>query len=135
MVVTPDNGTLIVAESFARRLTAFDIAADGSLSNRRVWADVTGDGICLDAERAVWCSDVGPDEGGVCLRVREGGEVLDRIELDRPCYACMLGGEDGRTLFMVVAKWFGPDRMDELLEAQTGQVLTARVTMQHAGWP
>ena len=135
MVVTPDNATLIVAESFARRLTAFDIAADGGLSNRRVWADVTGDGICIDAEGAVWCSDVGPEEGGVCLRVREGGEVLDRIQLDRPCYACMLGGEDGRTLFMVVAKWFGPDRMDELLEAKTGQILTARVDVPHAGWP
>ena len=135
MVVTPDNATLIVAESFARRLTAFDVTEDGSLSNRRTWADVTGDGICIDAEGAVWCSDVGPDEGGVCLRVREGGDVLDRIELDRPCYACMLGGEDGRTLFMVVAKWFGPDRMDELLHAKTGQVLTARVTVPHAGWP
>ena len=135
MVVTPDNATLIVAESFARRLTAFDIAADGNLSNRRLWADVTGDGICIDAEGAVWCSDVGPDEGGVCLRVREGGEVLDRIELDRPCYACMLGAEDGRTLFMVAAKWFGPDRMDELMEAKTGQVLTARVDVPHAGWP
>ena len=135
MVVTPDNATLIVAESFARQLTAFDIAADGSLSNRRVWADVTGDGICLDAEGAVWCSDVGPDEGGVCLRVQEGGEVLDRIALDRPCYACMLGGEDGRTLFMVVAKWFGPDRIEELLQAKTGQILTARVDVPHAGWP
>lgn len=135
MVVTPDNATLIVAESFARRLTAFDIAADGGLSNRRVWADVTGDGICLDADGAVWCSDVGPDEGGVVLRVREGGEVLDRIELDRPCYACMLGGDDGRTLFMVVARWFGPDRMDELLEAKTGQILMARVDVPHAGWP
>jgi sugar lactone lactonase YvrE len=135
MVVTPDNATLIVAESFARRLTAFDIGADGSLSNRRLWAEVTGDGICMDAEGAVWCSDVGPDEGGVCLRVREGGEVLDRIELDRPCYACMLGGEDGRTLFMVVAKWFGPDRIDELIQAKTGQVLTARVAVPHAGWP
>jgi sugar lactone lactonase YvrE len=61
--------------------------------------------------------------------------VLDRIELDRPCYACMLGGEDGRTLFMVVAKWFGPDRMDELIEAKTGQILTARVDAPHAGWP
>ncbi len=100
MVVTPDNDTLIVAESFARRLTAFDIGPDGSLSNRRVWADVTGDGICLDAEGAVWTSDVGPGDDGVCLRVREGGEVLDRIELDRPCYACMLGGEDGTSLFM-----------------------------------
>ncbi len=135
MVVTPDNGTLIVAESFARRLTAFDIAADGSLANRRVWADVTGDGICLDADGAVWCSDVGPDDGGVCLRVREGGEVLDRIELDRPCYACMLGGEDGRTLFMLLAKWFGPDRIDELIQAKTGQVLTTRVAVPHAGWP
>ncbi|HJS26976.1 MAG TPA: SMP-30/gluconolactonase/LRE family protein, partial [Actinomycetota bacterium] len=135
MVVTPDNATLIVAESFARRLSAFEIAADGTLSNRRVWADVTGDGICIDAEGAVWCSDVGPDEGGVVLRVREGGEVLDRIELDRPCYACMLGGEDGRTLFMIVAKWFGPDRIDELVEARTGQVLTARADVPHAGWP
>jgi sugar lactone lactonase YvrE len=135
MVVTPDNGTLIVAESFARRLTAFDITADGSLANRRVWADVTGDGISIDAEGAIWCSDVGPAESGICLRVREGGEVLDRIQLDRPCYACMLGGEDGRTLFMVVAKWFGPSAIDELIEAKTGQVLTARVDVPHAGWP
>ena len=135
MVVTPDNATLIVAESFTRRLTAFDIGSDGSLSNQRVWADVTGDGICIDAEGAVWTSDVGLDEGGVCLRVREGGEVLDRIELDRPCYACMLGGADGRTLFMVVAKWFGPDRMDDLKQAKTGQVLTTRVRVPHAGWP
>ncbi|HEX9855777.1 MAG TPA: SMP-30/gluconolactonase/LRE family protein [Acidimicrobiia bacterium] len=135
MVVTPDNTTLIVAESFARRLTAFDIGADGSLSNRRVWADVTGDGISLDAEGAVWTTDVGPDDGGVCLRVREGGEVLDRIELDRPCYACMLGGEDGRTLFMVAQKWFGPDRIDELIKAKTGRILTARVDVPHAGWP
>ena len=135
MVVTPDNATLIVAESFARRLTAFDIGLDGSLSNRRLWAEVTGDGICIDAEGAVWTSNVEPGEGAVCQRVREGGEVLDRIDLDRPCYACMLGGEDGRTLFMVVAKWFGPDRMDELIEAKTGQVLTARVAVPHAGWP
>ncbi|MDQ3870900.1 MAG: SMP-30/gluconolactonase/LRE family protein [Chloroflexota bacterium] len=135
MVVTPDNATLIVAESFARRLTAFDIGADGSLSNRRLWADVTGDGICIDAEAAVWTTDVGPGEGGVVLRVREGGEVLDRIELDRPCYACMLGGDDGRTLFMVAQRWFGPDKMDELIAAKTGQVVTARVDVPHAGWP
>src|SRR5207302_530322 len=79
--------------------------------------------------------DVGPDEGSVCLRVREGGEVLHRIELDRPCYACMLGGEDGRTLFMVVARWFSPHRIDELQRARTGQVLAARVAVPHAGWP
>ena len=135
MVVTADNRTLIVAESFARRLTAFDVRADGSLSNRRVWAGVTGDGICLDAEGAIWCSDVGPDKGSVCQRVRAGGEVLDRIELDRPCYACMLGGDDGKTLFMVAAKWFGPDRMDELKQAKTGRVLMTRVALPHAGWP
>jgi sugar lactone lactonase YvrE len=135
MAVTPDNDTLIVAESFAARLTAFDISADGGLSNRRVWADITGDGICLDAEGAVWCSAVGGDRINVVQRVREGGEVLDRIEVDRPCYACMLGGEDGRTLFMVVQRWFGPDRMDELIEAKTGQILTARVAVPHAGWP
>jgi sugar lactone lactonase YvrE len=135
MVVAPDNATLIVAESFARRLTAFDIDPDGGLSNRRVWADVTGDGICLDAEGAVWTTDVAAGDSGVCLRVREGGEVTDRIELDRPPYACMLGGEDGRTLFMVAQKWFGPDKMDELIQARTGQVLTARVSTPHAGWP
>jgi sugar lactone lactonase YvrE len=135
MVVTPDNRTLIVAESFTRRLTAFDIAEDGGLSNRRVWADITGDGICLDAQGAVWTTDVAPGDAGVVLRVREGGEVLDRIELDRPSYACMLGGEDGRTLFMVAQKWFGPDRMDELIAARTGLVLTARVDVPHAGWP
>ncbi|CAN5645868.1 SMP-30/gluconolactonase/LRE family protein [soil metagenome] len=134
MIVTPDNATLIVAESFARRLTAFDVGADGGLTNRRVWAEVTGDGICIDAEGAVWCSDVGVGDSGVVQRVREGGEVLDRIELDRPCYACMLGGDDGKTLFMVAAKWFGPDRMDELQQARTGQILTARADVPHAGW-
>jgi sugar lactone lactonase YvrE len=63
------------------------------------------------------------------------GEVLGRIEVDRPCYACTLGGEDGRTPFMVVAQGFGPDRMDELIKAKTGQILAARVTVPHAGWP
>ena len=91
MAVTPDDSTLIVAESFAGRLSAFDIAADGGLSNRRVWAELGegGDGICLDAEGAVWTPAM-----QTCLRVREGGEVLERIELDRFCFACMLGGED-----------------------------------------
>jgi sugar lactone lactonase YvrE len=135
MVVTPDNRTLIVAESFAARLTAFDIDANGDLTNRRVWADVTGDGICMDAEGAIWCSAVGAEGGNVVQRVREGGEVVDRIDVDRPCYACMLGGEDGRTLFMVVAEWFGPERMEELIAAGTGQVLATRVAVPHAGWP
>ena len=69
------------------------------------------------------------------LRVAEGGNVLERIELDRPCYACMLGGDDGKTLFMVAQKWFGPDKMEELIRAKTGKILTARVEVPHAGWP
>src|SRR5918995_2269092 len=95
MVVTPDNSTLIVGESFTGSLTAYDIAADGSLSNRRVWAELGGpgggDGICLDAEGAVWCSVLVGDRPA-CWRVREGGEVLERIELEQACFACMLGG-------------------------------------------
>jgi sugar lactone lactonase YvrE len=100
-----------------------------------VWADLTGDGICIDAEGAVWCSAVGAEGANIVQRVREGGEVLDRIEVDRPCYACMLGGEDGQTLFMVVQQWFGPEKMDELIAAKTGQILTRRVAVPHAGWP
>ena len=111
MVVTPDNRTLIVAESIAGKLTAFDIAADGSLSNRRTWADGIGaDGICLDAEGAVWAQS-GP-MSNACVRVREGGEVLERIELDRSPFACMLGGPDGRTLFILAAEWRGFEKID-----------------------
>jgi sugar lactone lactonase YvrE len=127
IVVTPDNFTLILAESYGNRLTAFDIAADGGLSNRRVWADLgdgVPDGICLDVEGAVWYGDV-PNER--CVRVREGGEVLQTVELDRGCFACMLGGEDGRTLFMVAA--------DMASEARTGQVLTVGAPAAGVGWP
>jgi sugar lactone lactonase YvrE len=123
-VVTPDGSTLIVAESYANRLTAFDIAADGGLSNRRVWADLgdgVPDGICLDAEGAVWYSDV-PNKR--CVRVREGGEVLQEIQLDRGCFACALGGADGSTLFMVAREWNGAESMAD--ETRTGQVVTAR---------
>jgi len=136
MTVTPDNSTLIVAESFASRLTAFDIASDGSLSNRRVWAELGqgGDGICLDEEGAVWCSAT-KDGKPTCVRVREGGQVLQTIELDHSCFACMLGGEDGKTLFMMVAEWRGTENMDVLLHSRTGQVLTAPAPSPHAGWP
>ena len=91
MAVTPDNATLIIAESHGKRLTAFDIATDGSLSKRRVWADLGSgipDGICIDADNAVWYGDV-PNKS--CVRVREGGEVLQAIDLDRGCFVCMLG--------------------------------------------
>ena len=137
MVVTPDNSTLIVSESFAGRLTAFDIAADGSLSNRRVWADGVGpDGISIDAEGAVWTGS----GANACVRVREGGEVLERVELDRTPFACMLGGPDGRTLFMMAQEWRGPDSVAENIARlttgpRTGQVLTATAPAAGAGWP
>jgi sugar lactone lactonase YvrE len=133
IVVTPDNSTLIVAESYANRLTAFDIAADGSLSNQRVWAELDGgvpDGICLDAEGAIWYGDV-PNKR--CVRVSEGGEVLQMIELDRGCFACMLGGMERGTLFMVAQEWGGMESTAE--EARTGEVLTAPAPAPGAGWP
>jgi sugar lactone lactonase YvrE len=133
MVVTPDNSTLIVAESYGNKLTAFDIAADGGLSNRRVWADLDGgypDGICLDAENAIWYADV-PNKR--CVRVREGGEMLQTIHLDRGCFACMLGGVDGRTLFLIANEWSGPANM--AAGSPMGQVLTAEAPAAGAGWP
>ena len=133
MVVTPDNATLILAESYGQRLTAFDIAAGGSLSNRRVWAARSGgvpNGICLDAENAVWYADV-PNKR--CMRVREGGEVLQAIDLDRGCFACMLGGVDNRTLFLMANAWGGPANTAD--QARTGQVLTAQAPAPGAGWP
>jgi sugar lactone lactonase YvrE len=133
MAVTPDNSTLICAESYGKRLSAFDINADGGLSNQRVWADLgdgVPDGICIDAEGAVWYADV-PNK--CCVRVREGGEVLRKIELDRGCFSCTLGGADGRTLFMVATEWRGPANMAN--GARTGQVLALEAPAPGAGWP
>jgi sugar lactone lactonase YvrE len=133
MAVTPDNATLIVAESYAGRLTAFDIAADGSLSGRRAWAEIEGaapDGICLDADGAAWYADV-PNQR--CVRVAEGGEVLETITLDNGCFACMLGGADGRTLFMLTADWRGATSMGG--GGRTGQILTTPAPAPGAGWP
>jgi sugar lactone lactonase YvrE len=136
MVVTPDNSTLVVAESFARRLTAFDIANDGTLSNRRVWADHTA---CTDAEGAIWCSTM--DASGASVdRVREGGEVLQRVETESPCFACMLGGDDGKTLFMLVADWRLGDGFEDNIRRlttgpRTGRILTAPAPAPRAGWP
>ena len=133
MAVTPDNSTLIVADSYANQLTAFDITSDGSLANRRAWADLDGgvpDGICVDAEGAVWYADV-PNKR--CARVREGGEVLQTVELDRGCFACMLGGPDGRTLFIAAAEWHGMTGMFDT--PGTGRVLSIRAPARGAGWP
>ena len=132
MVITPDNQTLIVSESFTGALVAFDIAQDGTLSGRRTWADGLGpDGISLDAEGAIWTST--RDNG--CVRIAEGGQILDRIQLDRTCFATMLGGPDGRTLFMMANEFFGPDKFDEMLAKRSGQVLIADASVPGAGWP
>jgi len=132
MLIMPDDRTLIVAESYARRLTAFDIATDGSLSNRRVWAELgdgVPDGICADTDNAVWYGDV-PNRR--CVRVREGGKVAQTIELDRGCFACALGGPDRSTLFMIANEWRGPPNM---LEGRGTQVLMARAPAPGAGRP
>jgi sugar lactone lactonase YvrE len=135
MVVSPDNSTLIVSESFARRLTAFDIADDGSLSNRRVWADGLGpDGICVDAEGAVWVQTPDTPRGAV-VRIREGGEVLERIDHDRSIFATMLGGPDGKTLFLLANEWRGIEHVSDALSDRTGQILIADAPAPHAGWP
>ena len=145
MVITPDNATLIVSESFSGRLVAFDIATDGSLSNRRVWAEgLAPDGICLDAEGAVWvgAADVrlasGRDDAprGAVVRIREGGALLQRIEHnDREIFACMLGGPDRQTLFLLANEWRGIEHVDEAVAARTGQVLVSPAPAPGAGWP
>lgn len=131
-VITPDGRTLIIGESLGAMLTAFDIAADGSLSNRRLWAKTSPrhpDGICLDAGGAVWIANPGAPE---CVRFAEGGAVLEVIDTGDPCYACMLGGENGRSLFMLTtAIWDDAERAVRT----TGRVLVADVDVPHAGLP
>jgi sugar lactone lactonase YvrE len=139
MIITPDNRTLIISESFAGRLTAFDIDVDAGLSNRRVFADGLGpDGICLDAEGAVWVST----GGNSIVRVTEGGDVLQRVELgeNRAPFALMLGGPDRRTLFIMTAEWRSADGITENLERlsngpRTGEILTLPVSVPGTGRP
>jgi sugar lactone lactonase YvrE len=134
MAVTADNGMLVVADSYRHQLVGFDIATDGSLSGRRVWADLgdaAPDGICLDADGAAWYADV-PHQR--CVRVAEGGEVLSVVELDRGGFACMLGGPVGRTLYVVAARWPGASGLREHV-SWDGQVLRTEVTVAGAGWP
>ena len=131
MAVSADNGTLIVGESYANQLTAFDIAHDGALANRRVWAatgDDHPDGICIDATGAVWYADVGNKR---CRRVAEGGEVLDTVALDRGCFACVLGGAEWSTLFIVAQRW----GEQEPGGVPSGQVLSVAAPARGAGWP
>jgi sugar lactone lactonase YvrE len=133
VAITPDGATLILAESYGNRLTAFDIAPDGGLSGRRVWADLgdgVPDGICLDAEGAAWYADV-PNQR--CVRVREGGAVAQTVAVDRGCFACMLGGPEGTTLYIVAARWDGPSNIAG--ETGTGRVLAVPAPAPHAGRP
>jgi sugar lactone lactonase YvrE len=133
MALTPDSSTLIVADSYGRQLTAFDIGADDTLSGRRVWADLGDgipDGVCLDADGAVWYADV-PNQR--CVRVAEGGEVLEQVDVDRGCFACMLGGADGSTLFILAQDWNGPEAIGR--GPRTGQVLAVEAPAPHAGRP
>jgi sugar lactone lactonase YvrE len=132
-MITPDGKTLIVGETFAARMTAFDIALDGSLSNRRVWAQLperaVPDGACLDAEGAVWAAS--PTTNDV-IRLKEGGEVLDRITADQGCFACMLGGEDRKTLYVLTA---GGANAEDTRRVRLGRIEQVRVDVPGAGLP
>ena len=132
-VITPDGNTLIVAETFGSRLSAFDIEGDGSLSNRRIWAEFEGafpDGICLDAEGAIWVASPAGKTG--VLRVREGGELTHHIDVATQAYACMLGGPQRKTLFMLTAETINPDGARA---KANGRIETVQVDVPGAGWP
>ena len=140
-VITPDGKTLIVGETYAARLTAFDINQDATLSNRRVWADFTldadegdiplPDGMCLDAEGAIWVASPSTAE---VIRVREGGVILDRISVETNAYACMLGGDDLKTLFICTSNASGVDPESALRE-KSGKIETIKVEVAGAGRP
>jgi sugar lactone lactonase YvrE len=134
-VITPDGGTLIVAESFGARLSAFSIEPDGSLAQRRVWAELPGavpDGICLDAEAGIW---VASPLAGEVLRVLEGGRITHRIPLGRLVLAPMLGGADGRTLFVLSAASAEVARAGPEHAQRTGRIDVGRADAPRAGWP
>jgi sugar lactone lactonase YvrE len=131
-VMTPDGRTLLTAESYGPRISAFDVAPDGSLSNRRTWAQMPEgsipDGIALDAEGALWVAWAGL--GGL-VRVKEGGEVLARYDTGRLCAAVAFGGDDGRDLYMCTADTFYPLECKSLM---TASVERARVDVPGSGW-
>jgi sugar lactone lactonase YvrE len=131
-VITPDGKTLILGETLAGCLTAFDIGGNGDLSNRRVWAPTSPavpDGICLDADGAIWVANpIAPQ----CVRIAVGGEVKEVIDTGAPCYACMLGGDDGKTLFMLTAS---SSDAHAAAASPSGKILIATVESPHAGRP
>jgi sugar lactone lactonase YvrE len=132
-VITPDNKTLIVAESFASRLGAFDIGEDGSLINYTVWANlgkgVIPDGICFDAEGAIWVTNSG---GNDVIRVRRGGEIIERITVSSRAYACMLGGPERNSLYLTTA---APGLFDDLKSKRSGCIEVIQVDIPGAGLP
>jgi sugar lactone lactonase YvrE len=135
MALVDHGRTLVVADSHANQLLAFAVAVDATLSDQRVWADLehAPDGICADAEGAIWVASV---PGRHCVRVQEGGDVLATIAVDRGCFACMLGGEDGRTLFMAAAEWRGMEAAMTEGPGVTGQLLAVPgQPAAHAGRP
>ena len=129
--LTPDGKTLIIGETFGACLTAFDVAPDGALSNRRLWAQLQAavpDGICLDAEGCVW---VASPVGHKVLRVREGGEVTQQIDIETEAFACMLGGPERKTLFICTAATSDPNQRDQ----RTSRIETVEVGVPGAGLP
>src|ERR1039458_3428797 len=130
MAITADGGTLLVAESYGNRITAYDIGRDGALAGRRVWADAGEDhpdGICVDADGAVWYADVGNSH---CVRIREGGEILAKVDLDRGAFACTLSRGERPQLYVVAQRWGGPDSAE-----RTGQVVASPAPARGAGRP
>ncbi|NNN22289.1 MAG: gluconolactonase, partial [Acidimicrobiales bacterium] len=134
MVITPDGKTFIVAETLAMRLTAFDIEPDGSLSNRRVWANlahtyIAPDGICMNEDGDIWVSNaIGPD----CVLVAEGGKVVQHVRTPDACFACMLGGPDRRDLYMLCA----PTSVAYMEHAtNAGSIYTLKVEVPGVGLP
>jgi sugar lactone lactonase YvrE len=130
MAITADGGTLLVAESYGNRITAYDIGRDGALAGRRVWADAGEDhpdGICVDADGAVWYADVGNSH---CVRIREGGEILAKVDLDRGAFACTLSRGERPQLYVVAQRWGGPDSAE-----RTGQVVAYPAPARGAGRP
>jgi sugar lactone lactonase YvrE len=132
-VITPDGRTLIVAESWSRQLSAFDIDSQGALSGRRIWAKLPEgalpDGICLDADGGIWSASPSTNE---CVRQREGGEVTHRVAVEQGAFACMLGGDDGRSLYILTA---GSSAPEECRATRSGQVEVWQAPYPHAGLP
>ena len=130
-VITPDGTTLVVGETFGSRYCAFTVATDGTLSDRRIWAEVPGrmpDGCCLDAARGIWfAAAIRPE----VVRVVEGGEITDAVEVPQRAFACMLGGDQGTTLFVITA----PSDPQAGLRPGQGSVWAVEVDSQHAGLP